>query len=234
MTDMKKSREINILVEEIKLFLRYAVPTERWAEAVMVVERYQQDITALRLLHEFYRSLPEVREEPVVRIVELAASQGVKLLAVLTDAYDYLYVVDADQVLFAGENGREIEEDALAFFGYPAHEDFRRACRSVRELEDYGSLDSSARAKCPVCSVLEGEYHQFGCPVEVCPWCQGQMNRCNCRFDLLGVAEIGDEEEIGQFQRLLIDKGRIRFSRQQAPAYPSAGNGLEENEGLNP
>jgi len=112
MTDMKKSKEITTLVEEVKLFLRYAVPAERYAEALLVVERYRQDITALRLLREFYRSLPEVREEPVVRIVELAASQGVKLFAVLTDAYDYLYVIDADQVLFAGENGREIEEDA--------------------------------------------------------------------------------------------------------------------------
>jgi hypothetical protein len=231
---MKKSKKITTLIDEVKLFLRYAVPEERCAEALMVVERYRQDIPALRLLREFYRSLPEVREDPVVRIVELAANQGVLLLAVLTDAYDYLYVVDADQVLYIGENGREIEEDALAFFGYPAHEDFRRACRAVRELEDYGSAGAFARAKCPVCSVLEGEYHQFGCPVEVCPWCQGQMNRCNCRFDLLGVAEIDDEEEVRRFHRLLIDKGRIRFSRQQAPAYPSAGDELEENEGQIP
>lgn len=231
---MKKSKKITTLIDEVKLFLRYAVPEERCAEASMVVERYRQDIPALRLLREFYRSLPEVREDPVVRIVELAANQGVLLLAALTDAYDYLYVVDAGQVLYIGENGREIEEDALDFFGYPAHADFRRACQSVRELEDYGSPGASGRAKCPVCSVLEGEYHQFGCPVEVCPWCQGQMNRCNCRFDLLGVAEIDDEEEVGRFHRLLIDKGRIRFSRQQAPAYPSAGDGHEEIEGKNP
>lgn len=228
---MKKAKKITTLIDEIKLFLQYAVPEERYAGALMLVERYRQDIPALRLLREFYRSLPEVREDPVVRIVELAANQGVLLLAALTDAYNYLYVVDAEQVLYIGENGREIEEDALAFFGYPAQEDFRRACRQVRELEDYGSPGPSARVKCPVCSVLEGEYHQFGCPVEVCPWCQGQMNRCNCRFDLLGVAEIDDEEEIGRFHRLLIDKGRIRFSRQQAPAYPCAGDGLEENEG---
>lgn len=224
---MKKSQKINKLVEETKLFLRYGIPEERHSQALKVVDRYRDDTSALCLLREFYRSLPEVREEPVCRIVELASSRGVKLLAILTDSYDYLYVVDGNQVLYLGEKGQEIEEDNLFLFGFPAYEDFSKACQSLRELEDYGSSDFSKRAMCPICLVFEGEYHQFGCPVEVCPWCAGQLNRCNCRFDQLGVEQIEDEKELDRFQSLLIAKGRILFSKEQAPAYPSAGDGVE-------
>lgn len=220
---MKKNQEINKLLEETKLFLRYGIPEERYSQALKVVDQYCNDVSALSLLREFYRSLPEVREEPVNRIVELAASRGIKLLALITDSHDYLYVVDGNQVVFQGENGEDIEEENLMFFGFPAFEDFRKACQGLRDLEDYGPITSSERSKCLVCLVLEGEYHQFGCPVEVCPWCAGQLNRCNCRFDQLGIEQIDTEEDLDRFQRLLLTKGRIRFSREQAPAYPSAG-----------
>jgi hypothetical protein len=222
---MKKNQEIHNLLEETKLFLRYGIPEERHSEALKVVDRYCNDASALYLLREFYRSLPEVREEPVSRIVELAASRGVKLLAIIADSHDYLYVVDGNQVLFLGENGEDIEEDNLVFFGFPAYEDFRKTCQDLRDLEDYDPSASSERLKCPICLVLEGEYHQFGCPVEVCPWCAGQLNRCNCRFDKLGTEQIDTEEELDRFHRLLLAKGRIRFSQEQAPAYPSAGDG---------
>jgi hypothetical protein len=214
-------------MEEVEIFVRYAVAEASYAEAMQVVARYSDDVPALLLLREFYRSLPEVREEPVEKIVELASHQGVKLFAVITHGFEYLYAMDGNRVVFIGENGPDLDEEYLAFFGYPAQEDFHNACDSLRELADYSSAAPSAKEKCPVCLSVEGEYHQFGCPVEVCPWCMGQLNRCNCRFDQLGVEQIGDDEELGRFQRLLIEKGRIRYSRDQAPAYPGMSEGLD-------
>lgn len=215
------------LTEEIEIFVRYAVAEESFVEAMQVVARYGDDLPALLLLREFYRSLPEVREEPVEKIVELASHQGVKLVAVITRGFEYLYAMDGERLAFVGENGPGLDEEYLAVFGYPTREDFRKASQSLRDRQDFSSAPPAEREKCPVCSVLEGEYHQFGCPVEVCPWCLGQLNRCNCRFDQLGVEQIVDDEELARFQRLLIDKGRIRYSRDQAPAYPGMSAGLD-------
>lgn len=218
------------LTEEVEIFVRYAVAEQSYGEAMQVVARYSDDIPALHLLREFYRSLPEVREEPAEKIVELASHQGVKLLAVITHGFEYLYAMDGEQVVFISENGPDLDEEYLAFFGYPAQEDFHKACNSLRELIDYSSVVPSGKEKCPVCFTLEGEYHQFGCPVEVCPWCMGQLNHCNCRFDQLEVEQILDDEELARFQRLLIAKGRVRYSRDQAPAYPGMSEGLDQGE----
>lgn len=218
------------LTEEVEIFVRYAVAEQSYAEAMRVVARYSDDIPALHLLREFYRSLPEVREEPAEKIVELASHQGVKLLAVITHGFEYLYAMDGEQVVFISENGPDLDEEYLAFFGYPAQEDFHKACNSLRELIDYSSVVPSGKEKCPVCFTLEGEYHQFGCPVEVCPWCMGQLNHCNCRFDQLEVEQILDDEELARFQRLLIAKGRIRYSQDQAPAYPGMSEGLDQGK----
>lgn len=218
------------LTEEVEIFVRYAVAEQSYAEAMQVVARYSDDIPALHLLREFYRSLPEVREEPAEKIVELASHQGVKLLAVITHGFEYLYAMDGEQVVFISENGPDLDEEYLAFFGYPAQEDFHKACNSLRELIDYSSVVPSGKEKCPVCFTLEGEYHQFGCPVEVCPWCMGQLNHCNCRFDQLEVEQILDDEELARFQRLLIAKGRIRYSQDQAPAYPGMSEGLDQGK----
>ncbi|MBB5348966.1 hypothetical protein HNQ81_002707 [Desulfoprunum benzoelyticum] len=218
------------MAEEIEIFVRYAVAEESYGEAMQVVARYSDDIPALLLLREFYRSLPEVREEPVEKIVELASQQGVKLLAVITHGFEYLYALDGERVVFISENGPDLDEEHLAIFGYPAQEDFHQACNSLRELTDYSSAVTLGKEKCPVCFTLEGEYHQLGCPVEVCPWCMGQLNHCNCRFDQLGVEQILDDEELARFQRLLIAKGRIRYSSDQAPAYPGMSAGLDQGE----
>ena len=218
------------LTEEVEIFVRYAVAEQSYGEAMQVVARYSDDIPALHLLREFYRSLPEVREEPAEKIVELASHQGVKLLAVITHGFEYLYAMDGEQVVFISENGPDLDEEYLAFFGYPAQEDFHKACNSLRELIDYSSVVPSGKEKCPVCFTLEGEYHQFGCPVEVCPWCMGQLNHCNCRFDQLEVEQILDDEELARFQRLLIAKGRIRYSQDQAPAYPGMSEELDQGK----
>ncbi len=220
-------KKIETLYQEALVFLRYAVPEENLSRAIQVIDSYREDIPGLLVLREYYRSLPEVREEAVEKIVEMASCQGVILFAVVTEGYEYLYVMEDDRVMYVGEGGREVEDEILAFFGFPAQEDFLFACRMLRDQDAYGGADRAIAGRCPVCFAFEGEFHQFGCPVEVCPWCLGQLNRCNCRFDQMGVEQIGDEFEVARFQRLLIEKGRIRFRPGQAPAYPAMADGLD-------
>ncbi len=227
MRNVMRDKEMMEIVKEIELFIQYGVAEDMRTRAVNVLDRYRQNAVALRLLHEFYRSLPEAREEPVLRMVQIDSHQGVLLLGVITVSYHYLYLVTADEVIFLGEKGQEVEDDVVAFFGYPDTEELHKICRNLSELEDYNSHSRSGRMKCPVCSVLEEEYHHLGCSVEVCPWCGGQLNRCNCRFDQLGVEQISNEEEVLKFRQLLVAKGRIRFAREQSPSYPSAGDGLD-------
>jgi hypothetical protein len=66
--------------------------------------------------------------------------------------------------------------------------------------------------------------------VEVCPWCQGQLSKCNCRFEQLEVDAIDQEEELEDFVDLLTEKGRIPFERQQVPFYPGTSQGLDADD----
>jgi Zn-finger nucleic acid-binding protein len=72
---------------------------------------------------------------------------------------------------------------------------------------------------CPSCGVKTGEMHTFGCPVEVCPWCGGQLNHCNCRFEQLDVEEVKDEALLTEFSRKLEKKGRIAYAKEQRPTF---------------
>src|SRR5210317_1362428 len=56
---------------------------------------------------------------------------------------------------------------------------------------------------CVACGVGLGDVHILGCPVEQCPWCEAQLNRCNCRFDQLGISAIEEEEQLERFEQLL-------------------------------
>ena len=70
---------------------------------------------------------------------------------------------------------------------------------------------------------VAGEVHELGCPVEICPWCGGQLIHCDCRFERLGLDAITSEEELLQFEAMLEEQGRIPYSREQRPAFADDG-----------
>jgi hypothetical protein len=65
--------------------------------------------------------------------------------------------------------------------------------------------------KCPDCGVQEGMYHEYGCDMEVCPFCGGQLFSCSCmseKLDLPFNAEITQEIK-EKWMKMLNEKGRV-------------------------
>jgi hypothetical protein len=223
----KKTRQ---LLEEIELFIQYAVPEHEVQPAVALVERYRNNALILRLFREYYSSLPEAREEAVIRIAHLMDQRGVHLFVVTTVAFSYLYAVSADQILLLGEYRQEVDPEVLSFFDFQSQENFLNICLPVEELDEYAAIEGSEKKICPVCAVPEGECHLLGCTVEICPWCTGQLSYCNCRFEQLETEAIEDEEQLERLVDLLDAKGRIPYRQSQAPAYPGTSSGLDDNQ----
>ncbi len=131
--------------------------------------------------------------------------------------------------LLLGEYRKEIDPEVLSFFGFQSQEEFLEICPSVEDLAQYTASNGDERKLCPVCGVPEGECHILGCTVEICPWCEGQLSNCNCRFEQLKVDEIEDEQQLETFVDMLEAKGRIQYAKSQAPAYPGTSSGLDDN-----
>ena len=69
------------------------------------------------------------------------------------------------------------------------------------------------------CHAAAGEYHELGCPVEICPWCGGQLIHCDCRYEQLGLDGLTTEAELLQFEAVLEERGRIPYSPEQRPSF---------------
>ena len=222
---MKDQRELQTIMEEIELLIRYAVRPEDYDAARALLEKYRANRVALQVLREFYSSLPEAREEALSRIVHIHMRQGIFLLAVSTGEHEYIFFASEDEAQCLGEYLEDSgDQEILAYFGYADKESFLQRHPTMAAFKDFSEAWKLNRALCPVCSVGIGEYHHLGCSVEVCPWCQGQLSKCNCRFDQMQKEEIESDEDLEQFEALLQQKGRIVFTEGQGPFYPVAGN----------
>ena len=73
---------------------------------------------------------------------------------------------------------------------------------------------------CHDCGAKEGEIHDYGCDMETCPFCGGQLLSCECRYELLNIdVSPGTwaynhgltEEQREKFIALLEKQGRIPY-----------------------
>lgn len=219
---MDLSEKIEGIVREIELFIHYGVQASEQQDALAFLQRYKNDALALQLMRCFYTSLPETHEEAMCRIVFMEKKDDIFLLGVGTAEHSYLYLATDQRALLLGEYGQDITEpEALACFGYADIDIFLTQYPSLMVCEEYEPVSASGSNFCPVCSAAVGECHLLGCPVEVCPWCDGQFSRCGCRFEKLGVDALEDEDELDELERILEEKGRVPYGRGQSPSYPS-------------
>lgn len=222
----------NKLLEEILLFIDYSVPEQDRAKAKSFAETYADNDLVLRVLRAHYRILPGEKEEAVGQVCTLAHKQDNYLFVVQASTFASLYLTSIDNVVWLGEYGQEVDPEVIYYFDFKDQKEFLQACRPVKELQDTGPDPGALQTVfCPVCGVMEGEHHLFGCLVEVCPWCDGQLNVCNCRFDQLERDEIENDQQLEEFYELLSAKGRIAYSKDQAPSYPGTSQGLDGKSG---
>lgn len=215
-----------ITAEDLEVFVEYGVPEDERSAAKRFIKKYESSGVHMTLIKEYYSSLPEAREEPLLKIVMIDALQGTYLLGVESTNHKYLYCADLERAIYLGEYEKGIEaKEALLFFGFESNDVFKKQLQPFEKYPEF-TVDGKEGELviCPVCSAKEGEEHVFGCTVEVCPWCEGQLSHCDCRFEKLGLAEISTEGDLEALEALLVNEGRIPFAKGQGPSYPTAGN----------
>ena len=206
--------------------MEYAVPDERMDEAMDLLDIYRQDKVALDLLHEFYSFLPDAVEDWIREIRLVNRKRGMFLLAAMTQESGYLYLISSEGVEFHGSLQDGLwDRELLDFFGYEDRDSFRKMSSTPDKYQVYEPMDSDIDI-CPACHVESGELHELGCPVELCPWCGGQLIQCSCRFDKLEVDALETERDLIRFEELLHEKGRIAYSPEQRPSFVDEGPGI--------
>ena len=223
---MLREQEATAEREEIALYIRYGVVEDELPQALEMLERYGSDFFGLTLLRFYYTGLPDPHGEALRRIVLITHREDLFLFALSSSNYTYLCLVDSQQqAVWLGEfSSGVVDPELLDFFGFKDVEAFRAFCPDLSICPDYQPISSAASEYCPSCFVKAGEVHHFGCPVEICPWCDAQLSHCACRFEHLGVEALDDEEQLEQLEQLLNAKGRIPFAREHAPSFPAAGS----------
>jgi len=204
----------------------YVVSEEECDAACAVVEKFKAHPAASQMLRDYYLSLHEADEEMAADIRVVAEKNGTFLFGLKTTSHRYFYICSDQEAVYLGEMDKGIQDNAiLRFFGFKSADEF--TANLGDNYDDLpplaASTDRAAASTCVACGVSEGEIHILGCPVEQCPWCDQQLNRCNCRFDKLEVDAIEDEDLLDRFEDLLEREGRIVFSKAQNPSFPSAG-----------
>lgn len=73
---------------------------------------------------------------------------------------------------------------------------------------------------CHDCGCREGEIHEFGCDIERCPFCGGQLISCDCVYEKLNLdCSLGSytyehgltKEQEERWLKILTERGRRRY-----------------------
>lgn len=212
--------------EAIRNLMEYSVPEGLMDEALDLLDIYRNDRIALELLHEFYGFLPDAKNDLVREIRMVARKRGVFLLLAITRENEYIYLVSSEGIEYQGTTEEGMyDNDVLDFFGYASREEFQQERGNSENSQVYEPMDSDVNI-CPACHAETGELHELGCPIELCPWCGGQLVSCSCRFDKLEVESLSSEEDLVRFEELLNEQGRIPYSPEQRPSFADDGPGV--------
>lgn len=210
----------------IRSLMRYAVPEEAMEAALDLLLIFGDDRTALAVLEEFYSFLPEAKNDWIKELRLVARQQGVFLIAAVASEDAYLYLISSEGIEFNGSlRDGYLDHDLLDFFEFESAEAFQQAVKDTEQLPEYQPLQVDPDL-CPACQAATGELHELGCPVEICPWCGGQLIHCDCRFEQLGVDELS-ERDLLRFEALLEEQGRVAYSPEQRPSFADEGGGVE-------
>lgn len=215
------SEDLQELRSAIRQAMEYAVSDTDLDAAEDMLEMYREDRIGLSLLQEFYSYLPEAREDWIREIRLVNRHRGIFLLAACTTQNQYLYLVSSEGLEFQGSMADGfLATELLDFFGYDDLDAFAAICAAPHQLAIYEPIQLDQEI-CPACHAATGEYHELGCPVELCPWCGGQLVHCDCRYEHLGVDALQTEEDLAHFEALLEERGRIPYAPEQRPSFAS-------------
>jgi hypothetical protein len=219
---MNTSKTIIERKDDILFLMKYAVPEGQVDAAGNLLEKYDSDIIALNLLYGFYVNLPEGKDDSVKALRLLTRQQGVFLLCVSTgNDLHYLYLVNNETAYIIGTVAEGIvDQQLLDFLGYANNEEILSLTKKPEMLKVYEPYTPDSNL-CPSCQIGEGEFHTLGCPIEICPWCNGQLTYCNCRFTKLDIDTMDKISQIERLQELLEEAGRIAFKKEHSPGYPT-------------
>jgi hypothetical protein len=219
---MDTSKTLADRKQEIQFLMKYAVPAAQAKNAETLLDKYDTDIIALNLLYSFYISLPEGKDDSVTGLRLLTRRQGVFLFCVSTgNAMHYLYLVNKEAAHIIGTLAEGIiDQELLDFFGYGENREVLAFTKNPGMLQEYEPHTTDPNL-CPSCHAAVGEFHTLGCPVEICPWCNGQLTYCNCRFTKLNIDAMDKVAQIEKLLELLEEAGRIAFKKEHSPGYPT-------------
>ncbi len=213
--------------KHIDQLMVYGAPEDKLDAARDLLILFHDDQTGLMVLEEFYSYLPDAAEDWIKELRLVARKAGVFLIGAVTGQEVYLYLVSSEGIEFHGTLAEGfLDNELLDFFGFSDKAGFKKTAAEHEELPLYEAVQGDLEI-CPACHAVAGQYHELGCPVEVCPWCSGQLIHCGCRFKQLEQEEMGTEEDIIRFEELLTVRGRIAYAPEQRPSFADDGPGVE-------
>lgn len=217
-------------IKDIELFMEYAVPAKNLEQAKEFVRKHDTDRIALNIFETFYSFLPEAQDDSIQILRLITRKEGTFLICASTELGNYLYLATTEKAALIGAYEEGIPDmEVLNFFGFLDNGDFLKKIGTLEKFPVYvpASLQIDL---CPVCNAADGEYHTLGCPVEICPWCNGQLTKCDCRFRVTGLAHLFTEKDLEVFAEKLNEKGRVPFDAEEhRPDYLSTPADLKSD-----